>query len=343
MHETDEILMQNCLDLAKQAFGATRSNPMVGAILTYNGHIVSRGLHKIYGQAHAEVNAINALSDKEILKDCTLYVNLEPCSHQGQTPPCADLIIRSGIKKIIIGASDPNPKVAGDGIKRLIAAGCTVKAGILEKQCRELNKRFYTFHEKKRPWILLKWAQSSDGFIARDAGKQVSISCQQSQALVHQWRTQEMSILVGTNTASGDNPRLTARLHRGTNPTRIVLDRNLRLPVTLNIFDNSSPTILFTERKSWNLAPHVEVISVNFDNSLLNSICYELHARKIISCLIEGGAQTLNYWINSNLWDEARVFEAPLILHSGIKAPTLDRAASSQEIIDEDKLIIYSN
>lgn len=343
MLETEETLMQRCLSIAKLAFGATRSNPMVASILVYKGEIVSEGYHESYGKPHAEVNAIDHLSDKSILKDCTLYVNLEPCSHHGKTPPCADLIISSGIKNIVIGSNDPNPKVAGNGIKKLIAAGCNIKSGVLEEECRKLNKRFYTFHEKKRPWIILKWAQSSDNLISRNGDKQTIISSLESRTLTHQWRTEEMSILVGTQTALSDNPKLTARLYSGINPVRIVLDRKLTLPISLNIFDQSSSTLVFSEAKSNGLPSNVEIIQINFDKNILNSICSELHSRNIISSIIEGGAKTLNYWIKDNLWDEARIFHAQKLLGNGTVAPDFQAKPSSKEMIGTDSLYTYYN
>lgn len=334
--------MQRCLQLAKQAFGSTRSNPMVGAVLVKDGAIIAEGYHQLYGQGHAEAHAIAAAKNHANLKGTTLYVNLEPCSHFGKTPPCADLVIASGIQKIVIGATDPNPKVSGGGIARLKEAGCNVKVGILQKECRELNKRFYTYHEKKRPWVLLKWAQSADGYIAKSSAEQTWISGSESRTLVHKWRSEEMAILVGTNTARTDNPLLTARLYAGgCNPTRILLDRNLTLPTSLNIFNSDSKTIIFSEKQGLSFPPNIEVVRTIFDQSLIDSICKELHTRNIISCMIEGGAKTLAYWIDSNLWDEARIFTSAVTFNAGVKAPVFKGALIEEQYVGADSLKYY--
>lgn len=343
MPQSDEILMQRCLNLGATTFGLTRSNPMVGALIAHKGEIQSEGLHKCYGQAHAEINAIEAFKERNLIKDCTLYVNLEPCSHFGKTGPCADYIIRAGIKNIIIGALDPNPQVAGRGVKKLIDSGCQVKVGILENECRELNKRFYTFHEKKRPWIILKWAQSRDGFISRDKSVATQISCKESQALVHRWRTEEMAILVGTQTVRADNPLLTARLHSGENPVRIVLDRNLTLPRKLNIFNHDSFTLIFSEKSETTCSANLNVISAKFDATLPDTICSELHRRKLISVIIEGGAETIKYWIASGIWDEARIIQAPLELGTGVVAPRLNTTYSHKDTCGRDQIYYHRN
>lgn len=341
MQLTDETLMLECLELAKQAFGATRSNPMVGALLVHNGEIVSRGYHQHYGEAHAEVNAISALANKEILAHTKLVVNLEPCCHFGKTGPCADLVIASGIKQIVIGALDPNPLVAGKGINKLKDAGCQVKVGVLEVECRELNKRFYTFHQKQRPWTMLKWAQTQDGFIAKSNSQQEWISSQSARTLVHRWRSEEMAILIGANTARIDNPQLTVRLTEGQSPLRIVLDKELSLPASLNVFDGTAKTLLFSERSVPSDGAR-EVVTLPFDNLLVNSISRELHARKIVSLIVEGGTKTLQRWIDSNLWDEARIFVSPKTFGQGIRAPKLEGPTQVSQV-DTDRLLVMKN
>jgi len=317
--------MRRCLDLAAIASGYTAPNPMVGAVVVYDGRIIGEGFHRQYGELHAEANAIASVRETELLERSTLYVNLEPCLHHGKTPPCADLIIASRIPHVVVGSSDPNPIVAGKGIAKLRAAGIQVTEHVLEEECDRLNIRFMTFHRKHRPYVVLKWAQTVDGFIdvARDrntVGRPTWITGWYEQTLVHKWRSEEQAIMVGTNTAMADNPFLDVRRWRGRQPLRITLDKNLRLPTSLNLFDGSQPTLVFTEK---NLPDKENVIysTVPFDEHLPQHILNELYRRKIISVFIEGGARLLQSFIDAKLWDEARIFTGTVAFGDGVKAP----------------------
>lgn len=282
-------------------------NPSVGAVLVYNNTIIAEGYTQAYGGPHAEVICINDAKKKcpDLIPESTLYVSLEPCSHYGKTPPCADLVVASNIKKVVIGTIDPFAKVAGNGIKILMSAGIDVTVGVLEKECYEINKRFFTYHEKKKPYIILKWAETADGFIApktRDAQQTVWITNTYSRQLVHKWRSEEMGILVGGNTVIEDNPSLTTRDWEGTSPTRIVIDTKGNLPKTLAVFDDTATTIVI-------------------DSTDPTEICNTLYDASIQSVIIEGGATTLQHFIDANLWDEARVFTGNVTFNEGVKAP----------------------
>ena len=332
--------MQHCLSLAKKGLGKVAPNPMVGCVLVHNDKIIAEGYHQQYGGLHAEPNAINQVAE-ELLKECTLYVTLEPCSHHGKTPPCADLIISKGIKKVVVGNLDTNPLVAGKGIKKLQDAGVQVEYGILNEACRELNKRFFTFHEKKRPYIILKWAQTQDGFISQwplPANKKDNwITSPESKQLVHQWRSEEQAILVGYNTALNDNPLLTSRLAEGKNPLRIVLDEHLELPLTLNIFNNEAETIVFNAKED-GVKSNIQFIKIDFNNAV-TEILNQLYTKNISSLIVEGGTKTLQLFIEHGLWDEARVFVNPTkTFVNGIKAPTFDFTSSKKIIISGDTL-----
>jgi diaminohydroxyphosphoribosylaminopyrimidine deaminase/5-amino-6-(5-phosphoribosylamino)uracil reductase len=307
---------------------------MVGCVIVVNKTIVAEAYTSPYGGNHAEVNAIQAVKDKSLLKKATLYVTLEPCSHFGKTPPCSDLIIKHKIPNVVIGCVDDNPKVAGRGIKKLQAAGCNVVVGILEQLCREHHKRFFTFHTKKRPYIILKWAQTWDGFIApkhKDQKKPVWISNFYSRQIVHKWRTEEQAILVGTNTVIEDNPVLTSRDWVGLNPTRIVIDKKCRLDLNYNIFNSDAQTIVISEE------------SIDFEKPLAAEICDFLYLNNIISVIIEGGAQTLQTFINENIWDEARVFTGEVKFNTGLKAPELKGRLVAHKFIKNDHLKIFAN
>ena len=341
----DEQYMQRCLDLAKEGLGSTAPNPMVGSVIVHDGQIIGEGYHQVYGGPHAEVNAIRSVKDQSLLAFSTLYVNLEPCSHHGKTPPCADLIIEKKIPRVVIGAIDCNEKVCGNGVELMQNAGIKTTINILEKECRELNRRFYTFHEKKRPYVILKWAQTKDDFIdiIRKPGMPVQptwISDEASLTLVHKWRTEEQAIMVGTNTALNDNPKLTARLWKGRNPVRIVLDRTLRLPAGLALFDGSQQTIVFTEKKTADRS-NVEFITVPFDESLIRSVMHTLAEKKIQSVIIEGGSMLLNSLIGQNAWDEIRVFRSHKTFGEGLKAPVLNAEPVSREQLTDSVLEIY--
>ncbi len=330
---------------------------MVGSVVVHNNKIIGEGWHQKAGEAHAEVNAINAVEDQNLLKDATIYVSLEPCSHFGKTPPCSDLIIAKGIKKVVIGTVDPFSEVSGRGIKKLLEAGCEVLVGILEKECQELNKRFFTFHLKKRPYIILKWAQSEDGFIAPviqnpEERKPVWITNKYSSQLVHKWRSEEQAIMVGTNTAVADNPKLNTRTWTGNSPVRVVIDQHLRVPEDSALFDKSIKTVVICSEKSLqekleqqkeNQHKNLIFESADFDLNFAPELSRILHEQELHSVIIEGGTQTLQTFINENLWDEARVFTGEVQFGKGVKAPEFSGKLISEEKIASDTLKIYRN
>ena len=344
MNKKDPIhikFMQRCLDLAKLGLGQTYPNPLVGSVLVYNGNIVSEGWHQKKGEPHAEVHAIQNLKDKSILNQCTLYVNLEPCNHQGATPPCSDLIISSKIPQVVIGCSDPFELVNGAGIEKLKNAGCEVLLGVLEKESREINKRFFTFHLKKRPYIILKWAQSSDGFIApvkkeRSEQKPVWLTNDASQTLNHVWRSQEQGILVGVQTIIDDNPSLTTRKVKGISPLRIVLDPNNRIPNNATVLNDQFKTLIFSNE---NKTRSKQIIISDFKN-LFEDLCNELYQRGIQSLIVEGGTKTIQHFIDRDSWDEARVFISPNTLNNGIKKPAIKGKHKKVFSIEKDQLNI---
>lgn len=340
-----EKYMQRCLELAAKGLGNVAPNPMVGCVVVYDNKVIGEGYHMKYGEAHAEVNAINSVKDKSLLKKATLYVNLEPCSHYGKTPPCSDLIIHHKIPYVVIGTIDPHSAVKGKGIEKLVNSGCDVKIGILEDECRELNKRFFTFQEKQRPYIILKWTQSADRFLdvqrtMNEVGQQTLISNPEARKTVHQWRSEEQAIMVGTNTALLDNPQLTVRETEGKSPVRIFLDRELRVPLSYHLLDGSVTTIVFTEKKE-KRSDKAEYIHIKFDKDLPKKIMKELYSRNIQSLIIEGGAQLLNTAISSGLWDEARVFTSKRRLGNGVPAPSFAARPVSTEDISGDELNIF--
>jgi len=339
--------MLRCLQLAKNGLGTTYPNPLVGSVIVHDNKIIGEGWHYKSGQPHAEVNAIKSVENQELLKEATIYVSLEPCSHFGKTPPCANLIIESGIKKVVVGSTDPNPKVAGRGIKILMEAGCEVIVGVLEEECNQLNKRFFTFHQKKRPYIFLKWAQTADGFIApkeevRNETKPVWITNEYSRQLVHKMRAEEQSILVGTNTVLQDNPSLTVRNWTGENPLRIVIDKKLSIPQDLSVFDSSAKTIVFNEKQT-TISDNLDFEKINFSEAIPRQICEALYRRSIQSIIIEGGAKTLQAFIDANLWDEAFVFKGNFSFEKGIKAPRFIGKLISEKRIKDDTIHIFKN
>jgi len=335
---SDEFYMQKCLELAAQGFPNALPNPMVGCIIVCNDKIIGQGFHMQYGKEHAEVNAINNVSDKSKLKNSTLYVNLEPCAHSGKTPPCSDLIIKSNLKKVVVGALDSFSKVNGKGIERIKNAGIDVKINVLEDDCKSLNRRFYTFHNKKRPYIILKWAQSKDGFIApKNQTGSFWMTSNKSKELTHKWRSIETGILIGKNTAIKDNPFLTARLPGLKNPIRFVIDKNSDLSNSLNIFNDEATTYRLCHKKS--NKNDLEIDFSNFMKSLMNKL-YNLN---IYSILIEGGSNSLQQFIDSNCWDEARVFESAVFLKDGVKSPIFNQKESLIEKIDTDNLSYFFN
>ena len=341
--------MQRCLDLAKNGLGHVAPNPMVGCVIVYNDQIIGQGYHQEYGKAHAEVNAINSVKDKSLLKSARLYVNLEPCAHFGKTPPCSDLILEHQIPEVIIGCQDSFSLVSGNGINKLIKAGVNVISGVKEKECRELNKRFFTFHEKKRPYIILKWAQTLDGFIdkKREGAMPTSInwvSNKYAKILVHQWRSQEQGIMIGTNTAINDNPQLNVRLVSGQNPTRIILDKTLKLTSQLNILDGSNSTLVFTQiENTFPTIKNTEFIGINFSANVLAQILNILFHKNIQSVIVEGGGVLLNTFLENKLWDEARVIIGNTTFGSGLEAPIINLKSQSIEELGDNKLIVYRN
>ena len=341
-----EHYIARCIELAKNGFGTTYPNPMVGSVIVYNGQIIGEGWHKKAGEPHAEVNAIRSVKDRSLLDKATIYVSLEPCSHFGKTPPCCDLIIENKIPNVVIGTVDSNIKVAGNGIKRLREAGANVIVGVLEDECYELNQRFFTFHEKKRPFIILKWAQTKDGFIApleKKEQKPVWITNSYSRQLVHKWRTEEQAILVGTQTVIDDNPQLNARDWDGNNPIRIIIDQNNRIPRTSYVFDNQDKTILFSKNKTLISSENCIFEVIDFQQNIAQQIIDKLYEYQIQSLIIEGGAQTLQTFIEANLWDEARIFTGNIEFGNGIKAPILNQIPYKKEEIATDELLIIRN
>lgn len=321
--------MYRCLQLAKNGRGFVSPNPMVGSVVVYDGKIIGEGYHRQYGKAHAEVNAINSVMDKSLLKESVIYVSLEPCSHHGKTPPCAQLIIDSKIPKVVVACLDPFPAVSGRGIKMLQEAGIDVVIGVLEREAWMLNKEFFTAQTGNRPYVYLKWAQTQDGFIDKErkegeVPKPTPISDDFSKILVHKKRSEVSAIMIGTNTAVNDNPSLTTRYWYGRNPLRIVLDRQGRIPSDYTIFDGNVETIVFTENKEVNSFENVTYIQVEFDSHLFENIFSILRIRKINSVLIEGGRELLQGLIDKHLWDEAYVETSSVVFGSGVKAPTID-------------------
>ena len=341
--EIQEKYMRRCLELAQNGLGTTYPNPMVGSVIVYDGKIIGEGWHKKAGEPHAEVHAINSVKDKSLLKKATIYVSLEPCSHFGKTPPCCNLILINEIPNVVIGTVDPNIKVAGNGIKKLIEAGIKVTVGVLKTECYELNKRFFTFHEKKRPYVILKWAESQDGFIAplqKFERKPVWITNTYSRQLVHKWRTQEQAILVGTKTVMEDNPKLNVRDWSGKNPLRIVLDPHKRILYSSHVFDNQVKTILITKSTTEDNKENTIFESIDFEQNCAEQILAILYKHQIQSVIIEGGQQTLQTFIDSNFWDEARIFIGKVLFQEGIKAPTLVKKNFEKQFIGNDELII---
>lgn len=337
--------MQRCLELAEKGIGTTRPNPSVGAVIVLDDKVIGEGYTSPYGGNHAEVNAIASVKDKILLCKATLYVTLEPCSHFGKTPPCSDLIIKYQIPKVVIGCVDTNKLVAGKGIEKLKQAGCDVIVGVLEEECLYHHKRFFTFQNKERPFIVLKWAESKDGFIApkeKDVQEPVWITNEVSRQLVHKRRAKEHAILVGTTTVLSDNPKLNTRSWKGENPIRIVLDKSLKLPQSLNVFDKTVLTIIITEKEKEN-SENLLFEKIDFLQNLPEQICKVLYRNKIQSVIIEGGTKTLQSFIDVGLWDEALVFIGNTQLNEGVKAPVFSGNLVYEEELLEDVLKKYSN
>lgn len=338
-HHIDEVFMQRTLELAQLGSGHVSPNPLVGSVVVHEGKIIGEGWHEKYGEAHAEVNAVRSVDNKSMLPHSTVYVNLEPCSHTGKTPPCADMLIEYKVKKVVIANLDSNPLVAGNGVKKLRAAGIDVVTGILEKQGRGLNKRFFTYMEKNRPYTILKWAETADGFVARENFDSKWISNDHARQLVHKWRTEEDAILVGARTAAYDNPQLNVRDWTGRNPVRVVIDRYLRLSSRLHLFDKKQLTICYNVLKH---EEHENLSLIRIDeNNFIRNLLQDLYRRKIQSVIIEGGASTLGMFIEDNLWDEARIFTAPQKFDKGIQAPRHPGILAERHILAGDILNIY--
>lgn len=325
MKSEEEIYMQRCIQLAQNGLCNVAPNPMVGAVIVCDGKIIGEGYHVRCGEAHAEVNAIRSVKDSALLKRSTIYVSLEPCSHYGKTPPCADLIIEKQIPRIVIGCQDPFSKVAGRGIRKLRDAGREVIVGVLEEECRRLIRRFITFHTLHRPYITLKWAESADGYIdvCRKDGSPTVLSSPLTSMLVHKRRAEHSAIMVGTNTARLDNPGLTVRQWYGRNPVRVVLDKKTALSPELHLFDGSVPTIVFTEGNHAS-RPNVDFITIDYGGDILPQMMETLYERGLQSLLVEGGSALLQSFIDAGLWDEVFIEECPQILHSGVKSPEMN-------------------
>lgn len=342
--KTDEWYIQRCIDLALKGKGNVAPNPMVGAVIVLNDEIIGEGYHEQYGQAHAEVNAVNAVQNKALLKDATIYVSLEPCAHVGKTPPCADLIVQHQFKRVVVGCLDSYSEVSGKGIQRMREHSIQVDVGVMEQECRELNKRFFTFHERKRPYIILKWAQTVDGFmdpLRTNNEKGIYwITHPETKKVVHQWRAEEAAIMVGKNTAIVDNPSLTTREFKGKNPIRILLDSHLETPINANLFNDEAQTLIFNLDKSAIESSNEWIKVDKMDLAVILSV---LHQKNIQSVIVEGGKQILEQFIASNLWDEARVLIGENVFLEGLAAPLLNESLVRSIELGKDRLNCYKN
>ncbi|MBL3654817.1 bifunctional diaminohydroxyphosphoribosylaminopyrimidine deaminase/5-amino-6-(5-phosphoribosylamino)uracil reductase RibD [Fulvivirga sp. 2943] len=336
----DEQYITRAFDLAINGIGKVSPNPLVGCVIEHNDTIIGEGWHQYYGGPHAEVNAINNVKNKQLLPESTVYVTLEPCAHFGKTPPCADLLVKHKVKKVVIANIDPNPLVGGKGIEKLENAGIEVVTGILEEKGLEINKRFFTGLKHKRPYIILKWAQTQDGFVARKNYDSKWISNEHSRKLVHKWRSEEDAIMIGTNTAQYDNPKLNVRAWEGRNPVRIVIDKQLRLPETLKLFDHNQYTLCYNliKNEEAELLTYVKLEENNFIEALLHN----LYERDLRSVIVEGGSMLLNTFIDKGLWDEALVFSSQQTFEEGIETPDINGLVEVKEVAG-DKLLIYKN
>lgn len=335
----DERYMKRALELAELGLGKVSPNPMVGCVIVHEGEIIGEGYHEKYGKAHAEVNAIDSVDDASVLPKSTVYVTLEPCAHHNKVPPCADILIEKGVKKVVIGCLDPFDKVDGKGIERLKNAGIEVEESSLVFDCQALNKRFFSFVERRRPFVILKWAQTNNGFMARENGDSKWITNQYSRQLVHKWRTEEAAILVGKNTVIHDNPSLTARNWAGRNPIRVVIDNQLELPVDLKLFDRSARTLVLNLKKEKKCT---EVEYLQYDGSIQDLLA-KLYKEKIVSVIVEGGARTLRSFIEGKLWDEARVFSSKENFEKGMKSPSISGRVLEERKIMSDRLEIIEH
>jgi diaminohydroxyphosphoribosylaminopyrimidine deaminase/5-amino-6-(5-phosphoribosylamino)uracil reductase len=338
------LYMQRCMELAQRAKGHTAPNPMVGAVLVYNDRVIGEGWHHYYGADHAEVNCLTNVAepDKHLIPQSTMYVSLEPCAHQGITPPCAVRLVKEQVKKVVIANADPFEKVSGEGIKILQDAGIEVLTGVLEKEGLWLNRRFFCFHSRQRPYIILKWAQTKDGFIAPADRSRLRISGNASQLLLHKWRTEESAIMIGTTTAINDDPQLTARLWPGRQPLRIVLDKDLRVPATHHLFNEDAATWIVNQQKE-TLHGNIHHIRLTFDDTLLAQLLHRMHEARLLSLVVEGGAHLLDCFIQQGLWDEARVFRGEMSIANGIAAPAMTGAPVMSSALEHDTLQVWVN
>jgi diaminohydroxyphosphoribosylaminopyrimidine deaminase/5-amino-6-(5-phosphoribosylamino)uracil reductase len=342
---TAETFMQRCLDLALLGIGDVAPNPMVGCVIVHQGVIIGEGYHIKYGGPHAEVNAIRSVKNPGLLAESTLYVSLEPCAHFGKTPPCSDLIIEKQIPHVVIGTIDLFAEVAGKGIERMRKAGIEVEVGLLEKKCRTLNRRFFTFHEQKRPYLILKWAQTLDGFIDTDRTETKHptwITNALAKRLVHKQRSEESAILIGTNTADFDNPALTVREWTGSQPIRMTIDRSGRLDKNLTIFNGKAPTWVFTGINQEDRV-NLKFIRIDFNQNILPQMMDELYRRNILSVIVEGGLQLLNSFLELNLWDEAFVYTGNQFFGKGVTAPNISGKVVAYRKLDDCKLHVLKN
>ncbi len=335
----DERFMHRALFLAKLGLGKVAPNPLVGCVIVHDNIIIGEGYHQFYGGPHAEVNALKQVENTDLLKKATVYVTLEPCSHFGKTPPCSDLLIKSGVKNVVIGTRDSNPLVSGKGIDKLKKAGIEVIENVLENECRKINRRFFTFHEKSRPYVILKWAQTSDGYLDKQrSSNEIGINWitePETKSLVHKWRSEEQAILVGRNTIMNDNPSLTVRDFSGKNPIRIVIDSQLALSNMKNVFSDDAETLVFNRIKNEKIG-NIEWIKIQETNTDL--ILKELYKRGIQSVLVEGGSRTLQYFIIDNVWDEARVIVGNSQFGGGVKAPVLNKLPNDTYLFGKDRI-----
>ena len=339
MIDVDEKYMRRALLLALQGGGHTSPNPMVGAVVVHNGRIIGEGFHRCCGKAHAEVNAIAAVRDQSLLPESTICVTLEPCSHYGKTPPCAKLLIEKRVKRVVVGTLDPFEKVSGRGVAMLREAGIEVEVGVLESECRELNKRFFTAHTTGMPWVQLKWAQSADAFIANEDGS-VHFSTPLTLSLVHRERSMADAIVVGAGTVKIDNPSLTTRHWSGNTPLRVVLDRNLSIPSDCNVLNDGGKTLIYNEKKE-EIEGAVEWAKL--DTTEPETWLRDLYRRGVTSVMVEGGANVLQQLIDSGIWNEIRIETAPVTLGGGIKAPQVDMSGATRQVIDRNTIFIMHN
>ncbi|MBQ7985251.1 MAG: bifunctional diaminohydroxyphosphoribosylaminopyrimidine deaminase/5-amino-6-(5-phosphoribosylamino)uracil reductase RibD [Bacteroidales bacterium] len=346
--QTDELFIQRCFQLALMGAGHVSPNPMVGAVITAEGKIIGEGYHMQYGQAHAEVNAVNSVRDKELLSRATVYVSLEPCSHYGKTPPCAELLVKNKIKKCVIANFDPNPKVAGKGIQMLKDAGIEVQCGVLQEQGRFLNRRFFCFQEKKRPYIILKLAQSADGYMDINTGSEEHsdywITNDALKVFVHKMRAENDAFFAGFNTVKNDNCRLNVRHIEGRNPLRITYDRDLSLAKTLNFFDCSQPTVIFNNKQSRTINQNLRYIKTEDSVNYIEEILQHLYNMGVSSLVVEGGKKTAEYLLNRNLWDEACILTGNTVFNKGIKTPVIaTRKKASTSRVSDNRIDVYYN